>query len=84
MTRYYPIAVNSADSDILDQIQDSTRRKIILFLLEHALLSLINDGVPFIIDVLGFILNAPNCRPFSTVGLTVPLYGPPTLFPLES
>ena len=35
MTRYYPIAVDSAESDILDQIQDSTRRKIILFLLEH-------------------------------------------------
>jgi hypothetical protein len=32
----------------------------------------------------GFILNALNCKLFSTVGLTVPLYGPPTLFPLES
>jgi signal transduction histidine kinase len=39
----------------------------------------INDGVPFIIDVLGFILNAPNCRLFGTVGLTVPLYSPTTL-----
>jgi hypothetical protein len=46
--------------------------------------SLINEGVPFIIDVLGFILNTPNYRLFSTVGLTAPLYGPPTLFPLES
>ncbi len=35
-TRYYPIAVGSAESDILDYIQDSTRRKIILFLLEHS------------------------------------------------
>ena len=34
--------------------------------------SLINDGVPFIIDVLGFILNAPSCKLFSTVWLTVP------------
>ena len=46
--------------------------------------SLRNDGVPFIIDVLGFILNAPNWWLLSTVGLTAPLYGPPTLFPLES
>jgi DNA-binding transcriptional ArsR family regulator len=36
MTRYYPIAVDSSESDILDYIQDSTRRKIILLLLEHS------------------------------------------------
>jgi predicted transcriptional regulator len=36
MTRYYPMSVDSAESDILDHIQDSTRRKIILFLLEHS------------------------------------------------
>jgi DNA-binding transcriptional ArsR family regulator len=36
ITRYYPVAVDSAESDILDYIQDSTRRKIILFLLEHS------------------------------------------------
>lgn len=36
MTRYYPIAIDSSESDILDYIQDSTRRKIILLLLEHS------------------------------------------------
>jgi predicted transcriptional regulator len=34
-TRYYPIEVKSTESDILDHLLDSTRRKIILFLLEH-------------------------------------------------
>jgi hypothetical protein len=46
--------------------------------------SLINDGVPFIIDLFGFILNAANWWLFNTVGLTTPLYGPHTLSPLES
>jgi predicted transcriptional regulator len=36
MTRYYPITVDSSESDILDYIQDSTRRKIILLLLERS------------------------------------------------
>jgi predicted transcriptional regulator len=36
MTRYYPIAIDSSEFDILDYIQDSTRRKIILLLLEHS------------------------------------------------
>ena len=40
--------------------------------------SLINDSVPFIIDVFGFIVNPPSCRHLN--GLTVS----PTLFPLES
>jgi predicted transcriptional regulator len=34
-TRYYPRAVKTADSDILDYLLDSTRRKIIFFLLEY-------------------------------------------------
>jgi predicted transcriptional regulator len=34
--RYYPLAVKTTESDILDQLLDSTRRKIILFLLEHS------------------------------------------------
>ena len=33
--RYYPPAVKTIESDILDHLLDSTRRKIILFLLEH-------------------------------------------------
>ena len=33
-TRYYPIAVKTTESDILDHLLDSTQRKIILFLLE--------------------------------------------------
>jgi hypothetical protein len=42
-----------------------------------------NDGVPFITDVLALKLNAPDCRLFSTLGLTAPWYDdpPPTLFP---
>jgi predicted transcriptional regulator len=35
MTRYYPISAKTTESDILDHLLDSTRRKIILFLLEH-------------------------------------------------
>jgi predicted transcriptional regulator len=34
--RYYPPAVKTTESDILDHLLDSTRRKIILFLLEHS------------------------------------------------
>jgi predicted transcriptional regulator len=34
--RYYPIAVKTTESDILDHLLDSTRRKIIFFLLEHS------------------------------------------------
>src|ERR687885_1633826 len=34
-TRYYPRAVKTAESDILDYLLDSTRRKIIFFLLEY-------------------------------------------------
>ena len=33
--RYYPIAVKSTESDILDHLLDKTRGRIILFLLEH-------------------------------------------------
>jgi predicted transcriptional regulator len=33
---YYPIAVKSIKSDILDHLLDSTRRKIMLFVLEHS------------------------------------------------
>src|ERR671939_520578 len=36
MTRYYPMSVKTTESDILDHLLDSTRRKIILFLLEHS------------------------------------------------
>ena len=36
-TRYYPRAVKTADSDILDYLLDSTRRKIIFFLPEHSI-----------------------------------------------
>jgi predicted transcriptional regulator len=36
ITRYYPTKVRTSESDILDHIQDLTRRKIILFLLEHS------------------------------------------------
>ena len=36
MTRYYPISVKTTESDILDHLLDSTRRKIILLLLEHS------------------------------------------------
>jgi predicted transcriptional regulator len=32
---YYPTAIKTAESDILDHLLDSTRRKIILLLLEH-------------------------------------------------
>ena len=46
--------------------------------------SLKNDGVPFIVDVLALILNAPNCRLVNSVGFTASLYDLPTLFPLES
>jgi predicted transcriptional regulator len=35
-TRYYSAAVKSIESDVLDHLLDSTRRKIILFLLEHS------------------------------------------------
>jgi predicted transcriptional regulator len=35
-TRYYPTAVKTTESDILDHLLDSTRRKIILYLLEHS------------------------------------------------
>ena len=35
MIRYYPTAIKTAESDILDHLLDSTRRKIILFLLEY-------------------------------------------------
>lgn len=34
--RYYPIAVKTTESDVLDYLLDSTRRKIIFFLLEHS------------------------------------------------
>lgn len=34
--RYYPVAVKTTESDILDHLLNSTRRKIILFLLEHS------------------------------------------------
>jgi predicted transcriptional regulator len=34
--RYYPIAVKTTESDILDHLLDSIRRKIIFFLLEHS------------------------------------------------
>ena len=33
--RFYPTAIKTAESDILDHLLDSTRRKIILFLLEY-------------------------------------------------
>ena len=33
--RYYPIAVKATETDILDHLQHSTRRKITFFLLEH-------------------------------------------------
>lgn len=36
VTRYYPVAVKITESDILDHLLDSTRRKIIFFLLEHS------------------------------------------------
>ena len=36
VTRYYPVAVKTTESDILDHLLDSTRRKIIFFLLEHS------------------------------------------------
>jgi predicted transcriptional regulator len=35
-TRYYPIAVKTTESDILDHLLDSTRRKIIFFLLARS------------------------------------------------
>ena len=35
-TRYYPTAVKTIESDILDHLLNSTQRKIILFLLEHS------------------------------------------------
>ena len=35
--RYYPIAVKTIESDVLDYLLDSTRRKIIFFLLEHSI-----------------------------------------------
>ena len=31
-TRYYPVAVKTTESDILDHLLDSTRKKIIFFL----------------------------------------------------
>ena len=34
--RYYPITVKSSETDILDHLFDSTRRKIIFLLLEHS------------------------------------------------
>jgi predicted transcriptional regulator len=34
--RYYPIAIKTTESDGLDHLLDSTRRKIICFLLEHS------------------------------------------------
>jgi predicted transcriptional regulator len=36
VTRYYPKAVKANESDILDHVMHPTRRKIILFLLEHS------------------------------------------------
>jgi predicted transcriptional regulator len=36
ITRYYPVAVKTTESDILDHLLDSTRKKIIFFLLEHS------------------------------------------------
>ena len=33
--RFYPAAIKTAESDFLDHLLDSTRRKIILFLLEY-------------------------------------------------
>ncbi|HJT48813.1 MAG TPA: ArsR family transcriptional regulator [Nitrososphaeraceae archaeon] len=35
-TRYYPTAIKTAESDILDHLLHSTQRKIIFFLLEHS------------------------------------------------
>lgn len=35
-TRYYPMSVKTVEADILDHIDGSTRRKIILFLLQHS------------------------------------------------
>lgn len=35
-TRYYHVAVKTTESDILGHLLNSTRRKIILFLLEHS------------------------------------------------
>jgi predicted transcriptional regulator len=36
VTRYYPKAVKANESNILDHVMHPTRRKIILFLLEHS------------------------------------------------
>jgi predicted transcriptional regulator len=53
MTRYYPITVKFKESDILDYLLPATKRKIILFLVEHG------DKCTFK-EIVSYINRAPS------------------------